>query len=53
MEARDFSRVRFQGHHIEEPHWGKCEKYSRDFKKKDRYSSFLYQLVELVKKNAR
>lgn len=51
IKGIDFHKCIVDGHHIDEPYWEKCEKYSRDFQKKDRYSSFLYQLVELVKRN--
>ena len=50
MKGIDFYKCVLDGHHINDPYTEKCEKYSQDFEKKDRYSSFLYQVVMMCKK---
>ena len=49
LKGIDYNRCVIDGHYIEEPFWEKCDKYVKSKYKKDHGSSFMYQIVKLVK----
>ena len=49
----EYRRCVIDGHHIEEPFGEKCEHYRKADNKEVTLSSWLFRLVEYVKKNAK
>lgn len=45
LKGTEFNRCVLDGHHIEEPFWEKCDKYRRDYGKKARKRSAIYEVI--------
>lgn len=45
LKGLEYYRCVIDGHHIEEPFWEKCDKYRRDYGKKVRKRSTIYEVI--------
>lgn len=50
IKGIDYNQCLLDGHHIEQPFWEKCKRYEKCQGKKPTCSSWLYNLVEYVRK---
>lgn len=46
LKGLEYYRCVKDGHHIEEPFWEKCDKYKRDYGKKVRKRSSIYEVIK-------
>lgn len=48
VKGADIYKCVITGELIQDPFWDKCEKYSRDFRKKEKVGDILFQLCKKV-----